>query len=290
MHAPKRLLLLAGLILGLAALCTPLAGADTTGAIMFEPSSYNLGDINGQNSWMKTGPYDVEVASVASFPAAAGYGFSTQALRLSDSTTSGSFGDQTFSPGITKLAGEGDAMRIFHSRFRIGTTQATEQPGLHTSVSPDDGNGARMSYLRFEDQADGVHVYFDDVTNPGPVGHESSWSETDIATLNRSSAHSIEFSINFNPGPHNDTVKIYVDGTRRITGSSWEDYYRYDAEQIGNGNVLSPISKMLFRESGTANPSNLGQGFLVDGLSVSSLSTFGNNSALTVSGLARSAR
>jgi hypothetical protein len=29
------------------------------------------------------------------------------------------------------------------------------------TVSPDDG--ARMSYLRFEDQADGVHVFFIDV-------------------------------------------------------------------------------------------------------------------------------
>ena len=28
-----------------------------------------------------------------------------------------------------------------------------------------------MSYLRFEDQADGVHVIFDDVNNPGgPAG------------------------------------------------------------------------------------------------------------------------
>jgi len=163
-------------------------------------------------------------------------------------------------------------MRIFDSSFRIGTTTAAEQPGLHTSVSPDDGNGARMSYLRFEDQLDGVHVLFDDVTNPGPIGAESIWTETDIATLSRTSAHSIGFWIKFNPGPHNDTVKIYVDGTKQITGSSWEDYYRYDAEQIGNGNVVSPISKMLFRASGTANVGNNGNGFLVDGLSLNSLS------------------
>ena len=74
------------------------------------------------------------------------------------------------------------------------------------------------------------------------------------------------------PGPHNDTVKIYVDGTRLITGSSWEDYYRFDPEQTGNGNVVSPISKLLFRASGTANVGNDGNGFLVDGLSVNSLS------------------
>ena len=38
------------------------------------------------------------------------------------------------------------------------------------SVSPDNGSGGRMSYLRFEDQTDGVHVFFNDVTNPGPLG------------------------------------------------------------------------------------------------------------------------
>ena len=75
MHATKRLLLLAGLILGLAALGTPLAGADTTGRIMFEPSTYTMGDINAQNGWLKTGAYDVAVANVAAFPAAAGYNF-----------------------------------------------------------------------------------------------------------------------------------------------------------------------------------------------------------------------
>jgi hypothetical protein len=277
MHATKRLLLLAGLILGLTALSAPLAGADTTGRIMFEPSAYNVGDINAQNGWMKTGAYDVEVANVAAFPAAAAYGFGTQALRISDSVTSGGFGDQTFSPGLLRPVGEGAAMRIFDSSFRIGTTMAGEQSGLHMSVSPDDGNGARMSYLRFEDQLDGVHVFFDDVTNPGPVGTESTWSETDIATLSRTTAHSIGFTIKFNPGPHNDTVKIYVDGTKLITGSSWEDYYRYYPERTGNGNVVSPISKMLFRESGTANLENSGNGFLVDGLSLNSLST--SNSA-----------
>ena len=40
-----------------------------------------------------------------------------------------------------------------------------------------------MSYLRFEDQADGVHVFFDDVTDPGPIGTESTFNERDIATL-----------------------------------------------------------------------------------------------------------
>ena len=253
-----------------------VALADSIAAITFEPPTYAVGNINGQDGWMKTGPYDVSVASVAAFPAAAGYGFGTQALRLSDAVTSGSFGDQAFSPGLASPAGEGAAQSHFDASFWIGTALAGLQPGMHTSVSPDDGNGSRMSYLRFEDQADGVHVFFDDVTDNGPLGTVANFTETDIATLSRASAHSIRFSIDFKDGPANDVVRIYVDGTLKIAGTTWEDYYRYDPEQAGNGNVVPTTSKVLFRESGTANPANAGNGFLVDGVSLSSSSPAGS--------------
>jgi hypothetical protein len=266
MHATKRLLLLAGLILALTAFTTA-ATADTIDSITFE--TYTAGDINGQQGWMKTGPFDAAVKNVGQR-----YGFGNQALRISDAVTSGSFGDQTFSPGLSSSAGE-TGMKIFKSSFRIGTTQDELQTGLHVSVSPDSGDGGRMSYLRFEDQLDGVHVFFDDATNPGPLGHETTFNETDIATLNRTSAHTIAFSMSFRPGPANDWVKVSIDGRTRIVGTTWEDYYRYDAEQIGNENQIPLVSKMLLRVSGTANPANNGNGFLVDDLSLSSSSVPG---------------
>jgi hypothetical protein len=115
---------------------------------------------------------------------------------LSDAYTSGTFGDQTFSPGLSQPAGEPPAQTHFEAGFRIGT-QSNVRPGLRMSVSPDDGNGSRMSYLPFEDQADGVHVFFDDVTDPGPLPVVAIFNETEIATLNRARAHSIRFSIDF---------------------------------------------------------------------------------------------
>src|SRR2546430_1474858 len=81
------------------------ARADSVGPITFEPPTYTTGNIDGQNGWMKTGPYDVAVVKVSAFAAAASYGFGLQALRLSDAITSGSFGDQTFSPGLAQAAG-----------------------------------------------------------------------------------------------------------------------------------------------------------------------------------------
>jgi hypothetical protein len=259
------------------------AGADTVGPITFEMSQgYTPGDINNQpttnnlpnGKWQKQGPYDAQVAPISLYPAASGYGFVGQALRISDAMTSDSFGDQTFSPGLGDEAGEKAAVNAglsgglrqpkFTASFMIGTTKATEQPGLHLSVSPDRGDGARMSYLRFEDQPDGVHVFFDDVKDPGPVGHVADFRESDIATLDRAHSHVVTFEITFKDGAHNDEVHIYIDGMKKKDGTTWEDYYRYDPEQTPTGNQVPTVDKLLFRESGTANMGDLNQGFLID--------------------------
>ena len=248
------------------------AAADAVGPITFEPPTYAVGNVNGQSGWTKTGPYDAAVVSVASFPAAAGYGFGSQALRLSNAVVSGTFGDQTFAPPLADAAGESTAFRHFDASFSIGTALATQQPGLALSVSPDDGTGGRMSFLRFEDHPDGVHVFFDDAVDKGPVGTAATFDEHDIATLDRAHAHTIGFSITFVPGPGNDVVRIYVDGALKATGTSWENYYRYDPEQAGNHTVVPVTRTLLFREGGSvsAAPATTGNGFLIDNVSYSS--------------------
>jgi hypothetical protein len=268
----KRLTMLATFVvaaLGLLAGFSGAAAADSTGPITFEPSQgYAVGNINTQQGWTKTGAYDAAVADVSAFPDAAGYGFGSQALRLSDAVTTGSFGDQTFSPGLSQAAGESPAMTQFVASFRIGTTSASMQLGSHVSVSPDNGSGGRMSYLRFEDQTDGVHVYFDDVTDTGPYYTLATFNETDIATLTRTSAHTVTFDIGFKTNAP-DVVNIYIDGALKATGTTWENYYRYDNEGGGPG-VVPTTNSLLFRESGTADTANQGGGFLVDGVSLTS--------------------
>jgi hypothetical protein len=273
----KRLFLLMFLVTGLgagvaAASADTVAPIATSGPITFELPKYATGSVNGQNGWQKTGLYDVEVAKVADFAAARDYGFGKQALRISDAVVSGAFADQTYSPALVSPAGEGAAATHFEASFRIGTTKAIEQPGLHLTVSPDSGDGSRMSYLRFEDRADGVHVFFVDASDPGPLGHEATFNEKDIATLDRAHSHLIRFLINFRPGPANDVVRILVDGVQKASGTTWEDYYRYDKEQAGGGNVVPTVSKLLFAVRGDSNNlADNGQGFLVDGVSLFSL-------------------
>lgn len=240
---------LAGLAIGV----MPASAATTH--INFD--DYTLGTVNGQNGWTSTGAYDQEIV-------AAGKG---QALRISNSVTSGSFGDQTFSPHVA--AASETANTRFVSSFTINTTSLDVQPGLALSVSPDSGTGGRMSYLRFEDQVDGVHVFFDDVTDAGPDYAEAIWNETDIATLTRGAkAHTVNFVIDFVKDGA-DVVSIRLDGKIHTTGTTWENYYRFDNEAQG-GVVPPEVTSMLFRAGGRAAPATIGKGFLINNVTLAS--------------------
>jgi hypothetical protein len=126
-----------------------------------------------------------------------------------------------------------------------------------------------MSYLRFEVHTDGVHVFFIDVVDKGPVGTPANFRESDIATLSRDRSHLIQFSIDFKDGAANDTVKIYIDSKLVKTGTTWEDYYRYDPEQ-SPGNQVPTVDKLLFLERGSQNPADATQGFLIDRVTLAS--------------------
>lgn len=249
-----------------------IAKADSV-SVDFENPPYVLGNINGQDGWTKTGGYDVNVVSNT-------FEFSTygsQSLQISDAVTSGSFSDQTFSKSLIDEAGETDALNggysggvrqnHFEAQFDIASTMLTQQSGMHLSVSPDRGDGARMSYLRFEDSTNGINVFFEDVqgtTNP------ANFVETQVGSdLNRAVPHTIKFVMDFVDGPSNDIVKIYIDGILVHTGTSWENYYRFDSES--NPSLISnsrTVDTLLFRESGAANPTDLGHGYIIDNLSL----------------------
>jgi hypothetical protein len=260
----KRSMFVAALVAASFGLLASIAGAavtNTVAPITFEPGSgYTVGNINGQgeagNTWLKSGPYDAAVADAAGFPAIGALGFGTQALRISNAITSGSFGDQTFSPSVTPAVA-GTTRHTFASTFSIGTTSPDTQPGLAISVSPDNGQGARMSYLRFEDQTNGVHVFFDQARG-------ANFKESDIATLSRTSAHTIAFSIDLSASA-SKAVTISIDGLVKATGSTWESYY-----QTQEHNPTPSVSTMLFRASGTAAGTVGSGGFLIDNLSVAS--------------------
>ncbi len=234
--------------------------------------SFTLGSVNGQGGWSEVNStYDQAVVANT-------YGYSTfgcKSLRVSDGVTSGAF-DWIFSPSVTNEAGEsaavsggfssGTRQNHFEAQFDVASVLANVQPGLHVSVSPDRGDGSRMSYLRFEDQEDGIHVFFVDVTDVGPLGMVATFNETAIATISRA-PHTAKFVVDLVDGPGNDIVKIYIDGTLEITGTSWEDYYRFDPEQTPAGNQVPTIDSLIVQARGSAAPANTGNGFLFDNFS-----------------------
>lgn len=158
--------------------------------------------------------------------------------------------------------------------FSFGTVTAAHQPGLRISVSASDQGSSRLTYLRFEDQEDGVHVFFADAVNPGPLGAFTDFPETDIATLDRGASHRVRVLARFVEGgggipEGNDVVKVLIDGETVHVGGTWEDYYRNDPEQAINGNELPVIDQVFFRLAGNT-VTHPGGGFLVDQISVAS--------------------
>ncbi len=266
-------------------LASSVVVAESMTPIDFE--SYSLGSISGQDGWSGAVSPAYDQAVVANNYGFASFG--TKVFRISDAVTSGSFGDWVFTKSLTNEAGEtaaenatlsgGTRQKLFEAQFDIATTKSTQQPGLHISISPDRGDGARMSYLRFEDQADGVHVFFDDYKDNTPFatvigdaingcGNEDEFAETDIATLTRT-PHTIKLTMEFVDGQKNDVVKVYVDGVLKITGTSWESYFNY-CEGNPTRTVDSLIVQSRTGNGPLTNPANVGEGFLIDNVRLSS--------------------
>lgn len=250
------------------------AAALSTVSVNFENPPYSLGAIHLQDGWSSLGTvgsgcanYDHRVAP--NTPGVAGFG--AQSLRMSNAVTSGCFSDQTFSKEVATGAGESTAQDIAGSTSsaRNGSFEAqwqfasalpgVEQVGLSVVASPDRGDGARMSWIQMTDTPGGLQVNFNDFQKA--LG---DFVLTPVATgLDRTVSHTIKVVMQFVEGPANDVVKVYVDGVLRHTGTSWEDYFR-DVEL----NPTRTVSRLLFRTGGAAAPAHLGNGFLIDNLSI----------------------
>jgi uncharacterized repeat protein (TIGR01451 family) len=267
----------AALIGGVMVLPAALTLADTN-TITFEPPTYSalapgppVGSIDGQDGWGGTSgtpvnpSIDQAVVLTSAYPAAATTDFGLQSFRMSNAYTTGSFGDQVFSPSLTDEAGEASAVSDgfsggtrqtrFEATWSFASATGAPQPGLTTAVSPDRGDGARMSWIQMTDTGGtGLNVNFEDAT----------FVPIQIATnLSRTSTHTIKLQMDFIDGPSNDIVRVWVDTILVHTGTSWEQYYR--EQEL---NPTRPVDSLLFRVAGTAASGTAGNGFLFDNLTL----------------------
>jgi hypothetical protein len=283
-------------------------------SINFEPPAYSTGTIQGQNGWGGQNPPGIPInpaidQEIVINGLGAPASFGTQSWRLSNFYTAGSFGDMPFSPSLVNEAGETQALNgngaftfsggVRQNHFEMRWAFASLDPNgtgendSYFSVSPDRGDGARMSYIRIEDHVSGIQVFFDDYQDRGVQGSlanpaagctfpEDDFIETMVASgLDRSKPHTVKLAIDFIDGPHNDVVRVYVDGTLRHTGTTWEDYFRWCPESGGgvpfdaSADQSRTVDSMLFRVGGDGVPrtQNQGKGFLIDNLTYLSSQT-----------------
>jgi uncharacterized repeat protein (TIGR01451 family) len=249
----------------IALLACSVAVADTV-TTTFE--GFELGTVNGQDGWKSAVPGDIpslpngyDQAVVANTDAPAAFG--NKSLRISNGynpdpdTFPPEYFYQTYSKPTAPAAGESLANTEYTAQFSfISTEPNTEQPRLHIDVSPDNGVGGRMSYIGLTDTEAGIKVIFFDTPEPG-----GDFVPYDLGTLTRNAPHTIKFWIKLNPGPDNDRVGIFIDGSgvgRCFT--TWENFYRSKSKPV-------PVSdRLLFRSGGRTGdiPSLVGGGYLFD--------------------------
>jgi hypothetical protein len=223
-------------------------------------SSASPGDnVDGQHGWAMTAingiVYDEGVVSTGIT--------GTQALRQSNAVASGDFAGQTHSPLLPDAASENGSNHVFDASYTFKSATGAEQQGLAVSVSPDDGIGGRMSYVRMEDQADGIHAFV--VDNPDP-NNPSVQRETPAGVYSYSGSHTVRFLIQFVPNGA-DIVRVFIDGVdigqdAGVCFTTWENYFRFVEKRE------PPVTNSLIvMARGTSVPSVAGNGYLLDDVS-----------------------
>jgi len=222
------------------------------------------GDIGGYNA----ANFDVDIADPSTVW---GDALGMRALRISNGVTSSGYGNQLQTPSLVDAAGEttaepgttsgGVRQSRLSGSFTFASATQTYQPGLAVGFAPDRGDGARMGSFRITDEADGLAVSLTKVDESIP-----DFVPVVLATgLSRTELHTFQFSLDFVDGPNNDVLWVSIDNSTCMSlaqSGSWEQYHRYYAGNVTP--VTFTADSLLFRLSGTAQPSLLGGGLLLD--------------------------
>lgn len=245
-----------------------VAVADTV-TTNFEAPLFHTGSVNGQDGWKSAVPgniptlpegYDQEVVANKGAPSE----FGGQSLRFSNALNQFEAGPpefhfQTYSKPTTVAAGESLPNTEYTAQFSFISVKPTvQQHELYVSVSPDEGEGGRMSYIGLEDAPNGINVIFYDTPNA-----DGKFVPYDLGTLPRDVPHTIKFWIKLNPLPKSDLVRIYIDG--HDVGqcfTTWANFYRSVAQRVPD------IDRLEFRSVGEHEDKQLrGGGYLFDNVS-----------------------
>ena len=179
------------------ALVAVVGAAGAVGTYSTDLETFSLGSVDTQDGWHSQpvppalpNGYDQEVVDNDTYGGRdPGSEFGAQSLRLSNALaeTTGEFENQTYSPSVADPAGETEDNTVFDGSFEFTSTDLDQQPGLSIRVSPDNGHGARMSYLRLNDTPTGILATFADA-NP-----DGTFNLVDVGTYSRDEVHTVRF-------------------------------------------------------------------------------------------------
>ena len=253
--------------MGGTALVPAAASADVAGWI-FEPPKFAGGSPHGQDGWRKNdSTLDHEIEAT---PGGLGSVFGAQTLRVSNAATAPLPSSHTFTDTLVDAAGEtgadpagqsgGVRQPSFVASFAFSSAvPGAEQAGLLVGVAPARRDGERQTTLEVADTPAGLRVRFIDVPVDPGSGNAATFVQHDVATaLARDEVHTVRLELVFVEGPDNDVARVYVDGTLRYTGETWENYHR---AQIGE---VPTTDSIMWRTTGSAAPSSAGFGFFFD--------------------------
>ena len=94
---------------------------------------------------------------------------------MSNLCGNGEFFYQTYSPQELLQVGEERLNKVFIAEFAFMPKTPAYQPGLFLSVSPDSGEGSRMSWVGLEDTPDGIQVSVNDTPDVDGEFVASPW-------------------------------------------------------------------------------------------------------------------
>lgn len=264
--------------IGLAMVMALCGSASAQSITDFE--SFTAGaSVNGQGGWSATNSnFDEEIVDLGG----------NKAWRVSNEFTSGSFGDQPFAPGSGLYAGETGSTHAFSGNpavtnrfiasFDFWSVTGAAQPGLDVTVSPDDGQGSRQSFISIEDNGNGFDLdFFDTDNNHAVTNPNGGFFGTELLLgLSYTEVHTLTFDITFVDGNvtdpdgtvhGNDIVKIIADGNVVHVGTTWESYWQTTTE----GRVpptLTAIDTLLFRLSTNNGFVSNGGGIYIDNVTI----------------------
>lgn len=223
-------------------------------------------DLGGNKAWRISNAYTAS-------------GYSNQPFSLSSPQIAGEIGAELFNdygndhtmPNNPPLSSGTATTRHFHASWDFKSVTGAAQDNISLAVSAGAKQSPlRMTYLAINDTGSGFDLLFYDTTQNGFNG-------TTVATgLSYTDWHNIEMQVQFNAGEGplnsgNDLVTISVNGSEVHSGGTWESYF---AAVVDGGIPTSAeraVDSLLFRQSGTATPGNVGNGLYIDNVEVTNI-------------------